>query len=195
MTNYKKSKYSRDDRKHIAESIENLKNDEDYVAIFEILMDDESNSYTENSNGVFLNLSTVSDTTLDRISKYLNKINTQKNKHIEVDTDIIPTLINNKNERTYKLSNYEKNIIKQRNLRKAVDDDVDYEEFRFSNKKNIKSVKPNKLIETINTNRTNNTDNKSTKSKKQTETKKSLRTNKIVKQPINKSKKNIREEY
>lgn len=51
--NQKKSQYSRDDRKHIVQLIENLKNDKDYVAIFEILTDDSANSYTLNSNGVF----------------------------------------------------------------------------------------------------------------------------------------------
>ena len=70
-----KSKYTRDDRKYIVQSIENLKNDKDYVAIFEILTSDNENTYTLNSNGVFLNLSSVRDDTLDKITKYLKKIN------------------------------------------------------------------------------------------------------------------------
>uniref|UniRef100_A0A6G6ABE7 Uncharacterized protein n=1 Tax=Borely moumouvirus TaxID=2712067 RepID=A0A6G6ABE7_9VIRU len=133
--NPNKSKYSRDDRKHIVESIENLKNDKDYVAIFKILMNDNANSYTQNSNGVFLNLSQVSDDTLDQISKYLKKINKTKKKHIDLDVDIIPNYDISKNERVYKLSNYEKNIIKQRNLKKVLEEDNQYEELRFSAKK------------------------------------------------------------
>ncbi|AEQ32737.1 hypothetical protein [Acanthamoeba polyphaga mimivirus] len=140
--NLNKSKYSRDDRKHIVESIENLKNDKDYVAIFKILMNDDANSYTQNSNGVFLNLSLVSDNTLDDISKYLRKINKIKKKHIEVDVDIVPNYDMSKNDRVYKLSNYEKNIIKQRNLKKVLDDDSEYEELRFSAKKQNKKFGP-----------------------------------------------------
>src|SRR5437879_2801123 len=135
MSHNNKSRYARDDRKHIVQSIENLKNDEDYVAIFEILTDDSANSYTQNSNGVFLNLSAVSDTTLDKISKYLNKINKKRAGQIEVDIDVIPSGNTSKSERAYKLSNYEKNILKQRNLKKVLNDENEYEELRFSAKK------------------------------------------------------------
>lgn len=132
---HNKTKYTHDDRKHIVKLIENLKNDEDYVAIFEILMDDEANSYTQNSNGIFLNLSVVSDGTLNRILKYLKKVNKSKVNNIELDVDIIPMYNSSKNERTYKLSNYEKNILKQRNLKKVLDDENEYEELQFSTKK------------------------------------------------------------
>jgi hypothetical protein len=73
--NNKVSKYTRDDKKHIVELIENLKDDKDYAVIFDIFMGDSKNSYTYNSNGVFLDLSAVTDKTLDKISKYLKKIN------------------------------------------------------------------------------------------------------------------------
>ncbi|MEM3062067.1 MAG: hypothetical protein QW303_00785 [Nitrososphaerota archaeon] len=129
------SKYSHDDRKHIAHMIENLKNDSDYVAIFEILMDDANSSYTQNSNGIFLNLSKISDKTLDKVKKYLRKINRKKIVEIEVDHDIATTSSTDKKDRTYKLSNYEKNILKQRNLKKILNEDNDYEELRLSAKK------------------------------------------------------------
>lgn len=132
---HNKSKYTHDDRKHIVKLIENLKNDEDYVAIFEILMDDDANSYTQNSNGIFLNLSVVSDETLNRILKYLKKVNKSKANSIELDVDIIPMSGSSKSERTYKLSNYEKNILKQRNLKKVLEDENEYEELQFSTKK------------------------------------------------------------
>lgn len=140
MSNHK-SKYSRDERKHIVESIENLKNNEDYVAIFEILTDDGANSYTQNSNGVFLNLSVVSDDTLLKIIKYLKKINRMKPNNVDVDVDIIPNGNLTKNDRAYKLSNYEKNILKQRNLKKVLNEDNEYEELRFSAKKKKTSTK------------------------------------------------------
>lgn len=135
-----KSKFNRDDRKHIVELIENLKNNEDYGAIFEILMDDPSNKYTQNSNGVFLNLSVVSDKTLEKISKYLKKVSKKNSNESEIEVDDIPSTNVNKNDRAYKLSNYEKNIIKQRNLKKVLNEDNDYEELKFSSKKKKKSA-------------------------------------------------------
>ena len=142
-----KSRYSREDRKHIVELIENLKNDEDYVAIFEILMQDNSNSYTQNSNGVFLNLSAVSDKTLIRISKYLKKVNKKREQEIVVDVDVIPSSNISKVDRTYKLSNYEKNIIKQRNLKKVLNEDNEYEELKFTAKKKSPKTKQRKAEE------------------------------------------------
>lgn len=141
-----KSKYSHDDKKHIAELIENLKNHEDYIAIFEILMQDASNSYTINNNGVFLNLATVSDNTLTKIKKCLRNINRVKNNEIEIDVDVIPINSVQKTSRAYKLSNYEKNIIKQRDLKKILNEDDDnYEELTFSAKSSSRK-KSQKLI-------------------------------------------------
>jgi len=133
----KKTKYSREDRKYIVERIENLKNDDDYIAIFDILTNDPANIYTRNSNATFVNLSVLNDTTLDKISKYLKKINDNKLSEINVDTDIIPiTSTTQCADRTYKLSNYEQNIIKQRNLKKMMNTNSDYEELKFNTKKN-----------------------------------------------------------
>ena len=137
-----KSKYSRDDRKHIVQSIENLKNDEDYVAIFEILTDTTNNSFSQNSNGLFLDMSSVGDGTLDRIVKYLNKVNKKISgaNQIDVDVDVIPNQYISKSDRAYKLSNYEKNILKQRNLKKVLNDDNEYEELKFAARKNRKTA-------------------------------------------------------
>jgi len=132
-----KSKYNRNDRKRIVESIENLKNDDDYVAILEILTRDSTNSYTQNSNGVFMNISTVSDRTLDHVLKYIESANQRKIHDDDTDNDNDVNIIfngsNNLNmDRIYKLSNYEKNIIRQRNLKKVLNEDDEYEELRFA---------------------------------------------------------------
>lgn len=129
--NRNKSIFSRDDRKHIAELIENLKNDEDYVAIFEILMNDSASLCTKNSNGVFLNLSSVNDKTLKKIKKYLGEINKKRINQTDMDINIIPNGVISKNDRAYKLSNYEKNILKQRTLKKVLNDDSEYEELKI----------------------------------------------------------------
>ncbi|MEM0354097.1 MAG: hypothetical protein QXW79_00810 [Thermoplasmata archaeon] len=134
------SKYSHDDIKHLAHKIENLKNDNDYVAVFEILMDDPNSSYTQNSNGVFLNLSKLSDKTLDKVKRYLKKIDRKKVEEIEVDHDIATTNSTNKKDRTYKLSNYEKNILKQRDLKKILNEDDDYEELKLPAEK-VRNIK------------------------------------------------------
>lgn len=129
------SKYTRDDRKHIAELIENLNNADDYVEIFKIFTSDSEIASMKNSNGVFLNLSTASDSTLSKIKRYLRKSKNNKVAQSEVDIDVIPNGCNTKSDRTYKLSNYEKNMLKQRNLKKIMNDVNDYEELKIAPKK------------------------------------------------------------
>lgn len=150
-----KSVYSKEDRQNIVRQIERLTDPSNYTKIFYILMEDESNTYTSNSNGVFLNLSLVSDETLDKVKRYLAKldrINKKKSKIIELDENSLPDGIGCKtDDRIYRLSNYEKNIIKQKNLSKTSnDDDVEYEEIRFqkipSKSKSKKSTKSVKIV-------------------------------------------------
>ena len=148
-TTTKKSRYSYEDRKQIAQVIENLKNDADYIAIFEILLE-ENSKYTENSNGVFLNFSTVSDNSLDRISKYLRKINKKKCDEIDIDMVIVPQSNSLKQNRTHKLSNYEQNIIRQRNIKKVLNEESDYEEMKLDSKQAKKKVIPKKSAKTVN---------------------------------------------
>ena len=147
MSKRSQSKYSYEDRKRIVELIENLKNNEHYDnAIFEILNDDEADSCTINSNGAFLNMSSISDRTLDHINKYLAKISRQKAKETDIETSIMSYTTDTKSERTYKLSNYEKNILKQRNLKKVLNEDNDYEELRFSLRKQSSSKQAKKQV-------------------------------------------------
>jgi len=140
VNNNDRSKYSYNDRKYIAQSIENLKNDKDYVAVFKILTSDNNNCYTQNSNGVFLNLSEISDKTLGKVKKYLQKFNESKLIESEIDIDIIPNSGSTKTNRQYKLSNYEKNLIKQRNLKKVLNEDNEYEKLEFATSKSKKNT-------------------------------------------------------
>lgn len=135
-----KSKYSHEDRKNIVRSIENLKNSEDYNEIFEILTNDGTNSYTCNHNGVFLNLALTNDDALDKVNKYIDKVNRKQTNQIEMDVDLFPQSMRNKSERTHKLSNYEKNILKQCSLKNQ--EEVEYEELHFtSSRKPVKATK------------------------------------------------------
>lgn len=113
----RRSKYTHDDRKNIVDLIQNLKNADDYMSILEILMKDDDNIYISNTKGVFLNLSCVSDKTMSSIVKYLNKISKPKANEIKLDVDIIPTS-NSSTEKAYRRSNYEKTILRQKNLKR-----------------------------------------------------------------------------
>ena len=117
---HKNNKFSHERRKYIAESIENLKNDDHYLAIFEILLEDSHNSYTQNSNGVFLNIANISDKTVARIVRYLDKISNTSVNIDSPDIDQLSRQMTLRTDRTYKLSNYEKNIIKQQNIKKIL---------------------------------------------------------------------------
>lgn len=128
-----KSIFSYDDRKNMVESIENLKNNDHYLAIFTIISSNKNTVFTQNSNGVFLDLTNLTDKTLTRINRYLNKINHDKLQEIHTDNDRIPCLSNDESEKTYKLSNYEKNIIKQRNFKK--NESNNYKEIEICSKK------------------------------------------------------------
>lgn len=159
-----KSTYTRDDIKYINQQIESLKNPKDYKAIFKVLNSDPANIWTQNSSGVFIDLSIVSDTTLDKVTAELNKINKIRDQEIEVDTDVIPMSTAPQKDRTYKLSNYEQNIIKQRNLKKVIDNKIDYEELEFVKKSSRSESKTNSTKSTKSTPVSKST--KSTKSSK-----------------------------
>ena len=87
----KKSKYSNEERLKIVEKIESLKNNEMYHSIFEILMSDDKSTYSQNCNGVFLNFSAITDKTLDKIVRYLNKISRATKVQIEEYPNYVPT--------------------------------------------------------------------------------------------------------
>ena len=113
---HKQSKYTNSSLKQIGLSIEQLDNHQHYIEIFNILLEDDNNKYTENSNGVFLNLSAVADDTLDKIVSFLKTVNTEKynNSHTHINT--VPTSMDihrGNKRRTYKLSNCDKNILNQ----------------------------------------------------------------------------------
>lgn len=119
MPGTNKSRFNHTDRQSIVNSIENMKSESDYKKIFQILTLDNECSYTVNSNGIFLNLSVVSDDTLDKINRYLAKVDARRRREIKLDVDAIPAqlaAIKGKKTRAYKLSNYEKSILRQKNL-------------------------------------------------------------------------------
>jgi hypothetical protein len=152
MNRNKSSKYTRDDRKYISAQIENLKNDDYGIAIFDILVQDPANIFTINSNGTHLNMSVLSDQTLDNVTKYLKRVNREKKTEINIDTDVIPSISQQPKDRAYKLSNYEQNIIKQRDLKKMMNADKEYEPLKFNaKKKTTGATEPAKITKTTKT--------------------------------------------
>lgn len=142
--NRKKSKYSREDIKHIRTLINSIKDKEDYNTIIDILIDNPETIWTTNSRKIVLDLDKLSDPILDRVSKFLNKVNNRRSTEIEVDTDTIPNISNQNGSRAYKLSNYEQNILKQRNLKKAMDGDDEYKAMNFDYQSKSKSKSKSK---------------------------------------------------
>lgn len=122
--------YTHQDRENITHRIESLKNQEDYIAIFNILTSDKKVNYTQNSNGVFLNLSLISNKTLSKVDEYIKK-SISKNKKEDPYIVIPKSSTQRKTSRAYKRSNYEENIIRQRNLKKIINNEEDYDELNF----------------------------------------------------------------
>lgn len=153
----KKTKYNRDDRKYIRDRIENLKNNADRNKIFDILLTDPENICTINSDGAAtMNLAVLHDSTLDKLSRYLKKVNDNKISEINVDTDVVLSSCNShNNDRTYKLSNFEQNILKQKNLKKTMNADNDYEELNFNTKKKKEMTQSKTTITTNKTKKAN----------------------------------------
>jgi hypothetical protein len=114
-------KYGRDDLKKIGSQIENLKNEKHSKKILKILTDDPFVSFDHNANGIFINLSAAGVNTLDKVTVYLEKIKIKTPSVCEDEMVKFKHKNEHIDDNTYKLSNYEKNILKQRNIKKAID--------------------------------------------------------------------------
>lgn len=107
-------KINHQEKKQIALRIEKLNNKKYFREIFKIIHIDNS-KYTTNDNGVYINLNILSDNTINKIKKYLDDVDKNKNI-IPVPAEYIPYYSDDSNHITssdIKLSNYEKNILKK----------------------------------------------------------------------------------
>jgi hypothetical protein len=103
-------------RKKLISKIEKLKNKDDYINIYKIIVDDIGTNYCANSNGIFININILSDNCIAEINNYIS----DKSKNF---IEIYPEKFNfNKiynNDKIdnisnfVKLSNQEKNLIKK----------------------------------------------------------------------------------
>ena len=119
--------YSKSDKKIIASKIEQIKHKKIHLKIFKIIYEDENN-YTLNTNGVFLNINNLKNSTLAKIENILNLYDSIKtNKTItnkwssilQTQYDNVENLNNDD-----KLSNYEKSLVKKQ--QNYLNDDVTF---------------------------------------------------------------------
>lgn len=75
--------YTLTDKKGIMTRISNLKNKKHYIEIYKIIKENNV-SYTQNTNGIFINLNNIDDGILDKIVKYLNYIDSRNS---EIDSE------------------------------------------------------------------------------------------------------------
>ena len=108
--------YNYSERKKISSKVMSIKKKEDYVRLFKIINQDPDNKFTENSNGIWLDFKSLSDETIEKVEKFLNKIK----KKIKTDSinshEYVPySLEENFNNKVNgpKLSNYEKSILRR----------------------------------------------------------------------------------
>ena len=108
--------YNYSERKKISSKVMSIKKKEDYVRLFKIINQDPNNKFTENSNGIWLDFKSLSDETIEKVEKFLNKIK-KKNKTDSINShEYVPySLEENFSNKVNgpKLSNYEKSILRR----------------------------------------------------------------------------------
>ena len=133
--------FTHQEKKKMVYRIEQIKNKKYYIKLFKIINKDNI-KFTDNCNGIFINMNSLSDESLIKINNFLDLINKTKNT---IDNDTI----NSSNDVDYKpyshdefsdyksygpkLSNYEKNIIKRNRYNNESDDlDIIYKKYNNS---------------------------------------------------------------
>jgi len=75
--------YTLEDKKRIMTKIQNLKNKKHYMHLYRLIKENNV-SYSQNINGVFINLNNISDEILDKISQYLTYLDSRNS---EIDSE------------------------------------------------------------------------------------------------------------
>jgi hypothetical protein len=75
--------YSLADKKVIMTRIQNLKSKKHYLHIYKIIKDNNVN-YSQNMNGIFINLTNIEDPILDKIIEYLSYV---ESRNSEIDSE------------------------------------------------------------------------------------------------------------
>ncbi len=110
-------KYNTEFRKKLLAKFEKIKNKDDLVQIYNIIVDDIGNNFSSNRNGIFINMNILSDKCIKNLMEFLEDKNnsnytqsdTEKINYKSYKFDDVELI----NEMGHKLSNQEKNIIKR----------------------------------------------------------------------------------
>jgi hypothetical protein len=81
--------YSLNDKKGIMTRINNLKNKKYYIEIYKIIKENNV-LYSQNNNGIFINLTNIEDSILDKIVKYLDYI---ESRNSEIDSEFYNKIV------------------------------------------------------------------------------------------------------
>jgi hypothetical protein len=81
--------YSLADKKVIMTRIQNLKSKKHYLHIYKIIKDNNV-SYSQNINGIFINLTNIEDPILDKIIEYLSYI---ESRNTEIDSEFYKKIL------------------------------------------------------------------------------------------------------
>jgi hypothetical protein len=138
--------YSPTDRKKLVEKVEKLKKREHYVNVFKLITQD-TDKYTVNSNGVWIVINALPDSTMQKIENYIHKIKRteKKTKKLFIKSASRTSTSSSSDNTTKsdiatqetetfsnfgpKLSNRDKNIIKRYRYNREKGDDVLYRDF------------------------------------------------------------------
>jgi len=110
-------KFNSQYRKRLVSKFEKLKNKNDYIEIYNIIVEDIGNNFSSNRNGIFINMNLLSDKCIDNLVKLMeDKVNynstqteSEKINYKTYKFDDVEII----SEMGHKLSNQEKNIIKR----------------------------------------------------------------------------------
>jgi len=122
-------------KKKLAYRIEQIKTKKNYLELFKIV-NEGSDKYTTNKNGVFFNMNSLKNETLSKIEKFLDNLDLENNNSEinitnSIDTEFTPYSVDDFSDYKPmgpKLSNHEKKILK-RNKFKKKDENVIYRQF------------------------------------------------------------------
>lgn len=125
-------------KKRLIESVKKLSKDE-IIEIFKIFLDNNI-SYSENNNGIFINLNIVKEKTLNEINKYIEYIEVKKNDLIDSEIKV--------NEQKELLGTINKMVVDNFEVNKTI-----YKEYEFQeNHEEILNNKINDCLKNISSN-------------------------------------------
>jgi len=115
--------FTQEDKKIMIKFIETIKSKKVLITIFKIINND-TNKYSKNNNGVFINLKNVSNNALSLIDNVITEYKNLLNSEKESESNLSETLSFHKDEfkdfedSSAKLSNHEKNILRKNRIEK-----------------------------------------------------------------------------